>query len=359
MKKFLLQSFYFIILTASLLELGSRLMMDKTYFYAIDPYKGPSALTDVSIADIYKSSPSSVDYLFIGSSRVAAGINSDQWNSIHREDNITINAGRGFFSGGSHYLALSNLLDNYPDYLKGAKVYLELPGGVIYAENFDDHLYDYYPSMSHLVLPHVSFSNFRELVARQNTLSDKANITLLYFSSFYRTFPFFKEYKGRFIDRLVKSRIQTQPKSDLANAGGIKVNSSELSQAKERALRMTEDRIKYQDEQEILTLDQLNNSIVAHLATLIRENGGEMILFEMPLHSSFQKVNQTSWARENSKVFKSWVDQEGIRIIDTSEFDISDDDFPDYWHMSITKRAEFTSFMAQRDTSDHAPSPNY
>lgn len=344
MKKFLLHTVYFILCTSLLLEFGSRVLVDQVYYYAIDPYRSPAALTDSRISEIWEDWPDHVDYLFIGSSRVAAAIDPKQWSSQMKSENVSINAGRGFITGGTHYLALQHILTDEPEYLKGAKVFLELPGGAVYTEHYTEHVYDFYPAMPHLILPHINNDQFWEILKRQSTFEEKAHLFALYWSSFYRTYPFFVEYKSRFTDRLV--RPESNNTADLKNVGGIKVDSLAVADAKERALRLTQKKIEAQSDQPALTADVLERSILAKLEALISAAGGELVLFEIPMHRTFARIYETESAMANKEVFRNWAENKGIKIMDAANFSIGDEDFPDYWHMSTSKRTEFTSFMA-------------
>lgn len=341
MKKFLLRTLLFSLVFLALLEVISRLIVDPVYFNKLNTYnKKVKSITDCYFSE---NETEHVDFLFIGSSRVPATIDAGVFS--RQTGKTAIVAGRGYMNAGMHYQALKNKLKKSPNYLKGAVVFLEYAGSSTFETPFSYDQYfvfespEFNEAMPHLVLPHIDGGYLKEYLKKsENSNYVKAKLVLLYFSSVYRTIPFIKERLTNMDRPLLESENEL-----LADEGGIR--NDIIAVANEKAREHTKMALERSKNTPALTTDDLNSSTLAYLHKLIVENGGKLYLYHMPLHSIQQTVYNTEKEKFNQEVFESWLSYNQIKIIYNKNFMFRDSDFPDTWHLSKERRAEFSSLL--------------
>jgi hypothetical protein len=287
-----------------------------------------------------------VDYLFIGTSRVPATINPDVFMD---EDTgkIAVVGGRGYSTSGTHYQALKSKVREFPDYLRNSIVLVEYPGSRIYDQDFrESQLFVYEPwdptldkPMPHLMLPYLGLKDFFEFMKKsKNSFHVKIEMLFLYISSTYRTFPFIVDR----INSLETDLIEEEEESEVTG-GGLRSNAVEL--AREKALHHADWLIQELNSHPTLTIEDLDNSILARINDFVNESGGRLYLYEMPLHSLFEDIYETENELSNMRVFQEWLSKNDISVISNDKFAFSDADFPDIWHLGINKRDEFTRLL--------------
>jgi hypothetical protein len=298
---------------------------------------------DKGVKDRYKTDTKHVDYLFIGSSRVPSTINPKLFMEEDK-GKIAVVAGRGYMPSGLHYLALKNKISKHPDYIKNANVFLEYPGASIYTESYDDVKFKVYEpivktdkAMPNLIIPHLTLNSFFSFLAEsQNSLSVKLETSLLFISSFYRTSAQIKEdFEKRNIPI-----FYNENGNKLATEGGIRNDNFVFAQNK--AIEVAKIEKKQIEDGELLSFKTLNSSVLAKLSDLIHESGGILYLYKMPLHSIQNQVYVSAKAHKNNKIFEEWLASKNIKVIYINDFKYNDVDFPDFWHLSIDRRDEFS-----------------
>jgi hypothetical protein len=341
MKKFILKSFYFLIIFFLIIEIFSRIIIDPFYFYYSDSYTLRFDKVSLKIFDLIQTNH--VDYLFIGSSRVPATINP---SVIMNEspDKIVIVGGRGYMTPGVHYQALVNRLAFYPNYLKNAVVCLEYPGSDIYSSSFaEDILKVFEPqitgekAMPHLLLPHLNKNSLWQFLnISKNSVSVKINMLMLYFISSYRTSIFIKE-KFKLVDNVLPF---IKSKQKLVSDGGIR--NDNIDGAKQKALDVASIESKAIADNPLLTPDILNKSSLANINNIIKNHGGRLFLYRMPLNSIQKGIYNSIKAMQNKNTFEQWIVTQGITVLNVANFHYQDSDFPDTWHLAKERRDEFT-----------------
>ncbi|NRA12455.1 MAG: hypothetical protein HRT57_10930, partial [Crocinitomicaceae bacterium] len=285
---------------------------------------------------------------FIGSSRIPASINAAVL--VKKEPSkVIVVAGRGQLTSGMHYQAIKNRLEMFPNYLKGTKVFLEYAGSQIYTTEFSqDELTILEPRLKnanaapHLLLPHLNFNSFLEFWEKSdNSLKMKMELSLLYASGTYRSSAFTREKFSR-----LNKPICQKGGDKMTSEGGIR--NDELDIAIKKAKTVAKLDKKVLEESDPLTKEEIDLSTLVELHKLITNNGGELIMFRMPEHSIRQKVHNYPKAKANKVVFDAWLASKNISVIETNDFKSSDKDFPDYWHLSIDRRDEFTTLLHEK-----------
>ena len=339
-KKTVLGLFVFLLF----IEIFCRLFVDPVYYIATDIYAVKPA--SFGLKDFYTvNKPKHVDYLFMGSSRVSASINIHALDSLHI---VAINAGKGYSTGEIQYYLLSRWVAQNPGFLKNAKVLLEYPDDVPYKEKFNlgkDSAFvpgissDLNP-MPQLLLPVMSFHGLMEFInSSNNNLRMKCQMVLLYGSSFYRVLPYLKEKMKQVLDALYRGKSYN---ANMAEGGGVKVDLLSVEHAKQQAVIYSETVLKEQKYGSPLTSINLDGSVLFQLNKLIKQYGGTLYMYDMPLHTMQKQLTATDFAKQSRKTFTEWTEKNGIPIIPLDGFQYSDADFPDFWHMSASRQNEFT-----------------
>ncbi len=341
MSRFIKKLFFLLLGCFLLLETFSRIFIDPLYFYSINTYNEKG---EKSIRQIYHNQETEhVDLLFIGSSRVPATINTQKIKELSG-GKVVVNAGRGYMTPGIHYQALKSKLEKYPDYLKDAIVVIEYSGCDIYPSSFnEDKLKVYEESgntdkpMPHLLLPYLNNKSFLSFLRdSHNSFRVKSKMTFLYLFAIVRANQYINEKYNNFNKPLFESTQQL-----LVSEGGIKNghNASATKKAKKYAQLDKNEII----ESDVLTDATINNSSFAKLCEIISNNGGKIMVYDMPLHNLQKDIYNSKKAIENKKVFNNWLVNNNIPILYTPGFKYTDNDFPDTWHLAINRRDEFTS----------------
>ncbi|MEO1349024.1 MAG: hypothetical protein AAFW84_09515 [Cyanobacteria bacterium J06635_15] len=322
-------------------EVVSRTLVDPIYFYSIDPYnlRDASGSSQNKFSYIFsKKKIAQVDFLFIGSSRVAATINPrifTQQNASH----VTVVAGRGHTSSGIHYQALKNRLSEHPNYLRGAKVFIEYSGSSQYDEPFRGEQFRVDQKMPHLLLPYLDYQSLFEYVDKSpNSRQTKLNMIALFLSASYRSVPFVRENLQK-----LDVPVFNQSEQLIASDGGIRNDQTAMARA--QAVASAKQKIEDSKNNPIITQKDLNQSTLAHLHELITQNGGQLFLYKMPLHSIQKQVYTSEKEISNQQIFEEWLCSKDIEIIYNQRFKYTDADFPDIWHLSQDKRDEFSALL--------------
>ncbi len=351
MKKVYVTLIEFLIIFLISLEIISRILVDPLYFNSINTYDLDD--NENIYADYFKSKHTEhVDYLFIGCSRVPASINPKIL--MHNDTgSIAVVAGRGYMTPGIHIQAIENRLAQYPDFLKGSNVFLGYAGSSIYTDLYsDDRLKVYEPEfyssakpMPHLMLPHLSETGIKTYLKNsKNETKVKREMFLLYVSATARCARFLKEK----INEKLKGFLNIQPEQNnttLTGDGGIRNDGLEL--VIEQAIKAAKhDRQTIIDSPE-LTHETIDSSSFAYLYNLIKKNGGELYLYELPLHTIQQEIYTSGRAKKNKNIFNNWLQEKGVKVIKNNGFNFNNEDFPDIWHLRNTRRDEFSQVLYQ------------
>lgn len=342
MKRFVIKTVVSLFIFFVIAETIARIVIDPFYFYSIDSYN--IKLNEPSLKEVFDSKKTShVDYLFIGTSRVPATINPSIIMGLD-QNKVAVVAGRGYMTPGVHYQALKYKLQCYPDYLRGAKVFIEYPGPDVYTDPYnEDKMKVYEPildsdeAMPHLLLPYLDFRNLLTFLKEsRNSLSVKLDLVAEFFLSSYRTSSYIKEKVSYLGSHLLIKETEKQ----LVSEGGIR--NDNLDNAKQLAIDYALKQIEEIDNNPLLTFKDMNNSTLSHFNDLIREHGGTLYLYKMPLNSIHEDVYNSRKSLANKEIFEGWIASKGIKVINNETFRFGDSDFPDIWHLSAARRDEFT-----------------
>lgn len=128
--------------------------------------------------------------------------------------------------------------------------------------------------------------------------------------------------------------------------GGIRPdNMQEAMEYAKIAARLNAERLARRP---ALTEESLDKSALKALNDLIREHGGKLYLFRIPMHSIRSEVyNEGEKNINDNRFFESWLAEEEIPVLNAESFHYQDSDFPDIWHLAASRRDQFTDALHQ------------
>ena len=338
MKTFFIKIIKYLFIFLIILEIVSRVFIDPLFYFALDTFRNKECKTIKCILEEPNDKP---DYIFLGSSRVAALVNSKLLSDLTENKNV-LNSARGYMTSGIMIQALKSKLTKKNDFLRNSKVFLEFYGqGSLTNLYVKDQLKVYessttkYTSQPQLILPYMNFSDLEDFwITSSNSWKVKVKLTILYFSASYRCALFMNE-KFNYADKVLY-----KGQSNVSESGGIRsddientIQFAKISAAKEKQRILSEP---------YLTQEILAESSLSKLNNLIRENGGELVLFKIPLHSISKEIFNTPKAKLNNQVFKKWLNTQEINLIEPENFNYKDEDFLDILHINPDKKDEYT-----------------
>lgn len=336
MKKFLLKFALYAVVFLLILELGCRVFADRFYFNKIGLY----------------NSTKKDKVIFVGSSRVPATIDKKVFTDYKMN---CVVAGRGYTTGGIHLTAFQHSLKKDPDYLKNANVFVEYSGNAVFLQDAERYQYQVFEpkfsefddAMPHVILPYLDAGGLKNFLTKSpNSLHVKVKLFFLYCSSAYRCMLMFQEKQPvKYILDKLFARKKLVVKSNLTNEGGIK--SSNVKKAHYKAVMMAQKDSSAQAQSPLLTKEVLDRSILAKINDVVRNNGGKMHMFSVPLHTVQRSISSSERASENKRIFLQWLQENDISIIEAKGFEYNDNDFPDTWHLGVERRPEFSARLAQ------------
>lgn len=339
MKTFIRKTLIITIVFFVIAEVFSRLLIDPIYFYFINTYNEKE---EKSINAIYANNTTEhADFVFIGSSRIPATINPQLFSKL--SNGVTINAGRGYMTPGIHYQAIKNKLKDCPEYLQNTVVLIEYPGSDFYTSPFEEDMFRVYEPvvetdkpMPHLLLPHLDFNSFLCFLTKSpNSVGVKIRMASL-MSATIRACQFINDKFNSFNTPL----FQSNNSSYLVSEGGIRNDKIEF--ARQKAIIVANQKKEKIKNDPPLSNELIFKSSFFKLYEIIKNNGGTLMVYEMPLHSIQKDIYSTEKAQKNKVVFETWLKENNIPIIYNPDFEYIDVDFPDTWHLSRDRRDEFT-----------------
>ncbi|MFH0922114.1 MAG: hypothetical protein V1913_17355 [Fibrobacterota bacterium] len=355
MKRFILFTLVFLIAPIMFAEVAWRTIQifkpyDKWYSHAIQQCKTATA-----------------DYVFIGSSRTAAAVDKDRFTnrimiSSGKQCRID-NFGRGKCTIVEHYFGIKRILESNPDYLRGAVVFVELPGGYpgeaigglpgILA--WSDPWADISGGVWLISLYLRSDEIYRMWRISSASISDNVLITAASYLQGINGVAMIRAviayYGESVLNRfLLKAFGRGQP-SSLTSDGGIRTDETGVRIVRDMARAAAKFNI---DSQRVF--NKWNEAVLPDFITLVRNAGASVCFYDVPLSSSFRKMLETPlMCKEKTRFadrYRSW----GVPFVQTG-FNPADAAFPDLYHLSKAVAPIFTDSLFdsyQRNIASHA-----
>jgi hypothetical protein len=300
---------------------------------------------------------SSIDFLFIGSSRVAAAVDADLFaeevgRSLGRPVRA-VNMGTGFSTLAEHELALRQLAQDHPASMQGCVVMIEAPGGIPDGLSFGHTRWD--EPWSQLgeairLAPLLHPGDVPALWRSGFDLSDKIHFslralgngsTLIAHHELIAT-TFFDVCNAYASSLLLRDRKPRAEAADLASDGGIRGDRESI----ERARRHAEELAPQWAEDRRVIGPSWDDRVIGSIVRRVHAIGGRVVFFETPLHSIQAKVLKSDLRQADRRAFREQARRWGVPLVELS-VDYPDDAFPDIWHLARSRALEFTRALAR------------
>jgi len=284
-------------------------------------------------------------YIFVGSSRVSASIIPFVFDEYMQNDGlrqIVLNMGTGSSSLAEHYYGIKGLIARFPNVLQGMVVFVEAPETLPEMQLWDEDWV--LNERADLLAKNIGFADLWHYWARPNDSYEiKFAVLLEKVSALYKAkgsgISVFKTLEKSLVNRGV---LPGQPKGSVLGFGGIPINIEEMK--KTRAIRLSEAE-KNLSNQKIAERYDNDRYVLYSLNKLIQDNGGRLVLFDLPLSRLQQLGFTTDTAQQNISYVTSCLASWNIAYIHP-HIETTDDDFPDLIHLSGYRAAEFTASVA-------------
>lgn len=300
--------------------------------------------------------PGAVHFLFIGSSRVAASIDEKLFEEEllrHRPHPVrAINVGTGYSYLLQHFLGLRNALRRYPDHLRGCVVLVETSGGLpeYSTEDGSEWYFDGRPDLLTQVLkledlPTMWFStmliedklhlSFRWLTRGSLLLSRGHGVAVRVLAQTSA------RLSAMMVSVLPGTQTESPPPADLTTDGGVRTDQEGIVLARRLALESA--RRELNDQR---PLGRWTETVLGQIVALVRQAGGQVVFYEMPIHSVQAAPRRTAIRMEDAASFRAQATVWGTPVL-LPKFVFTDGDFPDLWHLKRSRAREFTVALAK------------
>ena len=289
-----------------------------------------------------------VDFVFAGSSRVAAAIHAEAFaREVSQQIGVPVrplNIGRGYTTLAEHDLVLRSLYEQCASSMEGATVFIEAAAGLPDFSTFNDSWV--HPDEPWLIVPVIDWQNLvRMWMASDTPRGNKVDVSMRYSLQAVSYIDWKRRRLLQVGDQVVSrlgARITTGGENgaaDLSSAGGILSDRASVERARRLAVELAQTTFKDSPRAD------WSATVLMDVNALARRHGGRVVVFRMPL-SSVQQTPYTTTARlADVEAFRRQAIVADIDYLPI-EFATTDEDFPDYWHLRNSRADEFSRRVA-------------
>ena len=287
-----------------------------------------------------------VDFVFAGSSRVAAAIHSEAFAKYVSQQIgapvRVLNIGRGYTTLAEHDLVLRSLYEQCASSMEGATVFIEAGNGLPDFSTFRDSWVN--PDEPWLIVPVIDRHDLvRMWMASDTPWGNKVDVSMRY------SFQAVNYIDGKrrsllWVGDQVVSRLSDRTTggengaADLSSAGGILTDLASVERARRLAVELASTTFKNSPRPDWPA------TVLMDVNALVRRHGGRVVVFRMPL-SSVQTRSTTTALPADIEAFRRQAVLSDIDYLPI-EFATTDEDFPDYWHLRNSRADEFSRRVA-------------
>ncbi|MCA9726081.1 MAG: hypothetical protein KC729_00250 [Candidatus Eisenbacteria bacterium] len=296
-----------------------------------------------------------VDFLFIGTSRTAVGLDTgafeDEWRKQTGQDVVCVNLGRGFSGAAAHYFGLRELIRRHPESMRHCTVSIEMSTGLL---PFHDTWKDdwYFPGNAQLVVDYMRWDDLVRFLGVEGAFDAQAGIVARYLLRSSALVA-----GRRTVQQTIEWRGQRALRAILARVGAAARTNAHSTLPASRQLRQDAGGVKLQRD---LIVDNTSaealaaqtprppcdEQILCQASLMLRGNGGPVAFHEVLVPSYVWRVNDTEVRRNDRREFTAWSDSLGLPIISVP-MAVNDDDFPDLSHLRRERVGEYSRSLAR------------
>lgn len=359
------------------LELGARTLLAPAF-------RGTTELIDFYAQLRRTVDAAPPDYLFLGTSRVAAAVHQAHFDSLAQaatgQPSYAANLGKGSATEAIHYHGVRDLLARHPHALRGTTVFLGAPHGIPDQNWQERWTNDAWPLLLSPYLPASEIPRFVRIAEEPAT--EKVHIALARYSLALRLWPSIKQRLFSAVravgDRLglpgarpdpeavrraalaareaagldtpadTLATVDTPPAADsagvdLATQGGIRTDRQGLEANRRFAQQLMEQYLTNTLPRREAPVDW-DQSVLADLVRLIRDHGGEVALFNVPLTSTDSLYYSFVQGDRAAVHLDRWAARQQVPRLDIP-LPTTDADFPDLRHLRFSLASTYTEML--------------
>ncbi|MEM9996906.1 MAG: hypothetical protein AAF809_04330 [Bacteroidota bacterium] len=334
-----------VLIPVLLMEFGIRVV-------AADMFRGQAKHVDFyHKARTAAANDRPIDYLFVGSSRVAAAVEPGVFADVVEERTgtrpLAIDQGKGYSTLIEHYFHLRNLATDYPGSLNGTTVMIEAPLGLTQTNTWDGEWAKEAwpellgPPMRVGDLPRYVLSSTDTKETKVAAIGSSLLLSTRYWDALTNKFEAALNRTFGAAKGATETKDEDCEEADMSTDGGVRCD--------EAGIELTRDLVRFETrmaEDIAAPVDDWDRTAVASIVELVRAEGGEVVFFDVPMGSygiiRFGSPNQL----KSLEVFTAYRQEQSLRYVRTPSFLCNDDDFPDFAHLRRSRADEFTRAVA-------------
>jgi hypothetical protein len=292
---------------------------------------------------------------FVGSSRVAAAIDEQAFEGVvasHFGRPVqTVNYGAGYSVMAQHYLNLRNRVREHPEEMRGGVVFIEAYCGLPEPTSWEGRWF--HEVGPQLLLPVLRSDDYLGLWNSTMTREERWHVvcevlarqSALLHARQKLGEGVFKMGKALVSQVLVRFCPPPPPvavaEADLRSAGGIRTDADAVEKAKQLAVKLAQQEPSAEEAPPLVW----DRTVVADLVRLVQAAGGQVVFFEMPLHSMQSAGYRAAAETSDQQTFRALTRAWRTPYLQP-DFVAHDEDFPDYWHLRKSRSQEFAVKLA-------------
>ncbi len=313
------------------------------------------------------------DVLFLGSSRVAASINTEVFEDVLARTSSTyddpkvLNYGFGYTTMFQYYATIKRMAENNEDAFKGKYVFLEAPAGIPFWNKTSD---PWIVNQSDVRMVTSLLDNETLNILWKESdydFEEKMRLSLLHAgqkSDLYSKRYYFRigiiNKLGGIIDNNLTSKSDQGKKDDnpeieMDGSGGIRTDQKGVEQVRDKVLSTRD--LYVEDPDNTNPTDygvpfipsykaDWEKSRLRDIVEIVQEHGGTVVFFEMPVSSPIQEMYNLAVTPSEFKTFKTVSTKWETPLMSTGLL-FDDSDFPDLLHMTKEAQSKFSEALAR------------
>ena len=345
MKRLIRNGGLFVLLPLLILEVALRLLA------AGGPVTGVHRLHDVyDHLEHRLATGDTTNYLFVGTSRVGAAIRPDTFETAIRmetgQPGEAMRAARGFSTLAMHLEGIEYLIDQRPQAFRGSTVFVEAPAGLVEPQMWSGRLAR--PQFPQLLSPHLSLAELSRMwwtsddpmVIKTRVTLSRVFVTVRYGSSLRKKA---KSLVSALTAPLTPTDAPNTSPVDLQDAAGVRTDSAGVALTRRKIIPEMRGWSHIDYDRAPMDWDR---SVLATLVGAVREAGGNVVVYTMPLSTPARRVIEDSdLLRQDRNRLSAWLTDHGVPFLEV-DFPHTNADFPDLSHLRASRSGPYTQQIA-------------
>lgn len=306
-----------------------------------------------------------VDVLFIGSSRVQAAVRPASFAARLAAGRaampLALNMGLGYATSFEHYLGIRNLLAEHPRHLRGVVVFMEAPGGVPWPTRAHEPWAA--PEQPWMLVDLLRVGDLPALLRAPGLdVATRIHLGVRFALRDLALMNRRERVRVQVLEHWLP-RVAALKRPDLGRGPALgadlqgpglvsfRVDAAGVQAARAQGLRFAQALTTSQ-----APLGGFEGTVEERLVRLVAAAGGQVVFFEPPQSTPFQRVYETPVRRADVAAFAQQARAWGTPVLRPA-FVYDDADLPDLWHLRPERADAFSRALAEAWLAQARPTP--